>query len=83
MIATPFVSAPVLATMSAPSSILIAENDDVSPHDVDLRPRKRKAVDVGGGVLPVVHSLEDEIVAWETATIFIGEDDGAASECLS
>lgn len=47
----------VLVVASAPQLFsLVDENDEVSPRDGDLRPRKRKVVDVGGGGgSPYVH----------------------------
>lgn len=56
------------------------EDEEVSLHDTNLRPRKKKAVDTGADVLVAVALFEDEIVVRETVTIFINEDIRAASE---
>lgn len=48
--ATPSESTPVPAATSGSELFsLVDEDDEVSPQDEDLRPRKRKVVDVGGG----------------------------------
>lgn len=48
-VATPSASAPISALAPVPPLFsLIDKDDEVPPHDTDLRPCKRKAVDVGG-----------------------------------
>lgn len=80
-VGTPFISTPVSAVAPAPPLFsLIDEDDEVHPHDTNLRPRKRKVVDIGGGVPSAIESLEDEFVIWKTMTIHIEDDVGDTSE---
>lgn len=61
--ATSSASAPISVVVPDPPLIsLIIEDDEVSPHDADLRPRKRNTMDVGEGVPSVADLLEDDFM---------------------
>lgn len=50
-VTTPSVSAPVSTTKPFPSFVsFFIKDEEVSPHDANLRPHKMKPVDVGEGV---------------------------------
>lgn len=80
-VATPFASAPALAIAPAPPLFsLIDEDNEVPSCDTDLRPHKKKVVDVEGGVPAAIDSLEGEFTLRETAMIHVGDDIGATSK---
>lgn len=72
-VATLSISA-LISAPAPPSVSLIFEDEEVSPHDVDLRPHKRNVIDIGESVLADVDSLEDEIVIQKNTMIFIEKD---------
>lgn len=59
---------------------LIDEDDEVSPSDGDLKPRKRRVVDARGEVSFAIDSLGDDLVLRETMTFQIREDTGVSTE---
>lgn len=80
-VTTPSASTPILAVVPIPPSVsLFIEDNEVFPHDANLRPRKRKVVDIEEGVSAVIDLLEGEFMVRETETIYVGEDIGATSE---
>lgn len=80
-IATSSVPASILISVLAPSSVLFhVEDEEVSLLDADLRPRKRKAMDMGEGVPAIVDLSEGKITIRETTTMSIEEDVRAAFE---
>lgn len=68
-----------VAPVSSPA-LLYVEDTEVSSHDADLRPRKRKSIDAGEGIPMAIDSSEDEIIVQETTIISIEDGIGAALE---
>lgn len=71
----------VPSSASAPQLLLLIDEDDgVSPEEVSLMPRKRRAIDAGGE-RPIVIDLEEgNFVLRETAIVYVGENASVGSE---
>lgn len=75
----PLLLPPLLSVSPAlPLASSHVEDEEISLRGTDLRPLKRKAVDVGVGVPAVIDLFEDEVVVQETVMILIEGGVGAA-----
>lgn len=61
-----------------PLALFHVEDEDISSCGADLRPQKRKAVDMGAGAPTTVDLFEDEVVVQEIMTILIEGGIGVA-----